>query len=443
MTMVANNYVNEGRSHTEVIELLALGFTGKLLQWWNNCLTEESKEDIKHVQKDEEGLPIFDESRGKGIPDGVNILIYTIMKHFIGKPSNITSRIYDQLSNLRCKNLGEYRWYKDFFTTKVMHRSNCNSPFWKEKFINGLPRLFGEKVKETFSTPLGVIDYDDLTYGDISSTIQTEGIKLCRDLKIQSSKSKAKYEVGNFCTQYGLPSIMPKRKSNFREKNSSKRPHRKRTHAKYYRKQKFKTDDFYKKGKSKSTGKPISKELGKCFNCGKNGHFRSECKQKAKTLINTLVSDQANKNEIFRLLELNQSDSESSSSSSDHEIHQIYQSSFEPSRASSSSSSGLDIGMACKDSCCRNKTINVLSKHEQLILDLIEQIEDPVIKAQRLSEFHKTLVKEPSKPELKTLEPKVNLEKIYNRFTKSKKEVTVNDLQKEIKETKSKVRSLE
>ena len=35
------------------------------------------------------------------------------------------------------------------------------------------------------------------------------------------------------------------------------------------------------------------------------------------------------------------------------------------------------------------------------------------------------------------------MEKIYNRFTKSNKEVTVNDLQKEIKETKSKVRSLE
>ena len=104
------------------------------------------------------------------------------------------------MSNLRCKNLGEYRWYEDVFTTRVMHRSDCNSPFWKEKFINGLPRLFGEKVKEALSTLLGVIDYDDLTYGDISSTIRSEGIKLCKDLKIQSSKSKAKYEVGNFCT---------------------------------------------------------------------------------------------------------------------------------------------------------------------------------------------------------------------------------------------------
>ena len=34
------------------------------------------------------------------------------------------------------------------------------------------------------------------------------------------------------------------------------------------------------------------------------------------------------------------------------------------------------------------------------------------------------------------------MEKIYNRFTKSKKEVTVSDLQKEIKETKSEVRTL-
>ena len=140
MTMVANNYVNEGRSHTEVIELLALGFTRKLLQWWNNCLIKESKEDIKHaIQKDEEGLLIFDERRRKRVLDRVNTLIYTIMKHFVGKPSNITSRIYDQLSNLRCRNLGEYRWYEDVFTTRVMHRSDCNSPFWKEKFINGLP----------------------------------------------------------------------------------------------------------------------------------------------------------------------------------------------------------------------------------------------------------------------------------------------------------------
>ena len=49
-------------------------------------------------------------------------------------------------------------------------------------------------------------------------------MKIGKDLKIQSqgSKSKAKYEVGNFCTQYGLPPIVPsKKKSKFREKGSS------------------------------------------------------------------------------------------------------------------------------------------------------------------------------------------------------------------------------
>ena len=86
--------------------------------------------------------------------------------------------------------------------------------------------------------------------------------------------------------------------------------------------------------------------------------------------------------------------------------------------------------------------INVLSKQEKLILDLIEQIENPTVKAQKLSKFHETLVRETSKPEPRIQEPKVDLEKIYNRFTKSKKEVTVNDLQHEIKETKSEVRTL-
>uniref|UniRef100_A0A7N2LRN2 DUF7746 domain-containing protein n=1 Tax=Quercus lobata TaxID=97700 RepID=A0A7N2LRN2_QUELO len=36
MVMVANNYLNEGRPHTKAVELMVLGFTGKLLSWWNH-----------------------------------------------------------------------------------------------------------------------------------------------------------------------------------------------------------------------------------------------------------------------------------------------------------------------------------------------------------------------------------------------------------------------
>ena len=78
----------------------------------------------------------------------------------------------------------------------------------------------------------------------------------------------------------------------------------------------------------------------------------------------------------------------------------------------------------------------------ELLLDLIEAIEDPSIKAQKLTLFHQALVKETSKPPIKIQQPKVDLEQIYSRFTQPKKEVTVNDLQKQIKEARSEFRSL-
>ena len=51
INMVANNYHNESRPHTVIIELITLGFTGKLLQLWNNCLIEESGEDNRPQTK--------------------------------------------------------------------------------------------------------------------------------------------------------------------------------------------------------------------------------------------------------------------------------------------------------------------------------------------------------------------------------------------------------
>ena len=147
--MVANSYItNHNLSQSQVVDLLVTGFTRMLHSWWKKHLTEQSRNEIKNaVKKDEEGIPIFDEQIGQGVPNAINTLLFTIIEHFIGTPSTVTSRIHDQLNNLRCPTLSNFRWYKDVFMSRVMLREYSNQPFWKEKFINGLPNLFTHKFR--------------------------------------------------------------------------------------------------------------------------------------------------------------------------------------------------------------------------------------------------------------------------------------------------------
>ena len=66
-----------------------------------------------------------------------------------------------------------------------MLREDSNQPFWKEKFLAGLPTLLGERVRErvrnTIRQSFGthIIPYDQLTYGELISTTQKEGLKIC------------------------------------------------------------------------------------------------------------------------------------------------------------------------------------------------------------------------------------------------------------------------
>ena len=117
MSMVGIVYQNNhDLDQPEIVKLLVTGFSGTLRGWWDSYLTEESKDSIKNaVKKNDEGFPIFDESIGCGILDGVNTLIYTILKYFVGTPSNISSRVSDLLNNLRCPTMFDYRWYIKMF----------------------------------------------------------------------------------------------------------------------------------------------------------------------------------------------------------------------------------------------------------------------------------------------------------------------------------------
>ncbi|KAG7941967.1 hypothetical protein I3843_16G075600 [Carya illinoinensis] len=177
-------------SMVAIVDILTSGFSGMLHAWWDKHLTVEDRETIRTaIKRDGDGLPILDTEENRregthGSPDGVNTLIYTIVKHFVGTPSNITNRISDYLNNLRCNKMSDYRWYKDVFMSRVMLRDDSQKPYWKEKFIDGLPRLFAIKVKDSLTDTLGYLNYDNYTYSDIVSIIQKLGISMCNDQRM-------------------------------------------------------------------------------------------------------------------------------------------------------------------------------------------------------------------------------------------------------------------
>ena len=178
--------------------------------------------------------------------------IYTILKHFVGTPSNISSRVFDLLNNLRCPTMSDYKWYQDVFLSRVILRKDCHRPYWKKKFIDGLPPIFAHKVKQELMGKDDFIDYDSLTNGDILSTIKKLGINMCNDEKLLKhqlkNKRKAKYEMGNFCEQYGLPPIAPSRQKGKKHDKS----HKNYSHKKYKKYNSVKPNDFYAKKKNVS-----------------------------------------------------------------------------------------------------------------------------------------------------------------------------------------------
>ena len=112
---------NHDLDQPDIVNLLVTSFSSNLRGWWDSYLTDESRDSIKHaVKKDDDGLPIFYERTCQGIPDRVNTLTYTIIKHSVGTPSNISSRINDYLNNLRFPTMSNYKWYQDVFISRVM-----------------------------------------------------------------------------------------------------------------------------------------------------------------------------------------------------------------------------------------------------------------------------------------------------------------------------------
>ena len=136
--------------------------------------------------------------------------------------------------------------------------------------------------------------------------------------------------------------------------------------------------------------------------------------------------DDKKQEELFRILESNNSSDslEDDFSSSSNSCYQ--------SVTDSSNSPNIKIG--CRDSCCNvTKSVKALTKceeNEKLIIQLINQIQNPELQKEYLDKFKKNLVKNETHKKLKST---ISFEEILERFNKKEsKDLTVNDLQHEI-----------
>ena len=216
MTLLTNVYKNHGKFDHQIAHLIVTGFTGQLKGWWDHYLNNDDINQILiTVKRELDGSIIMIDKQPS--QDAINTLIFTITKHFVGDPNQYKERASDVLINLRCPQLSDIRWYKDVFISKFLSKTDCQQSYWKEKFIASLPYFFAQKVRLDIANNDGTIDYPNLTYGDIISSINKIGLWLCNDLRlknqIEKEKIYAKKELGTFCEQYGFdPLIAPSRK---------------------------------------------------------------------------------------------------------------------------------------------------------------------------------------------------------------------------------------
>ena len=136
--------------------------------------------------------------------------------------------------------------------------------------------------------------------------------------------------------------------------------------------------------------------------------------------------DDKEQEELFRILE--------SKNSSDSLEDDFSSSSTSCYQSVDDSSDSPNIKIGCRDFRYNViKSINTLTKseeNEKLIIQLINQIQNPKLQKEYLDKFKKNLIKDETGKKLKS---NISFEETLERFNKKKtKDLTVNDLQHEI-----------
>lgn len=111
--MAANAY-KTGTHDRIVAELIVAGFFGQIKGWQNYYLTNQQQENILNSMK-KQMKKEYQMNNGNTKQDVVATLILTISLHFIGDHSHLKDKNGELLSNLICKKLSDFQWYKKNF----------------------------------------------------------------------------------------------------------------------------------------------------------------------------------------------------------------------------------------------------------------------------------------------------------------------------------------
>ncbi|GKA38437.1 reverse transcriptase domain-containing protein [Tanacetum coccineum] len=267
----------------------------QLKGWWDNYLSVENQKETLNTVKTE---------NGSTTPNAVYTLVVNIIEHFTERWSDNFENIRTLLNGLKCPTLTSFRWYKDTFLSRVMELPDSNSAHWKSKFIDGLPNLFAERVKNVLRKYEVTINYDKFTYGNLIGTCIQEGLALCNEIKLNQQIKKQnlneRKQLGQFCDQFGM-------KCSTSYDRKIYKPSKKRGHPEHKNNSNFKKreEKRIKRQQFKNDTKPI------CFKCGKIGHFANKCKSKKK--INNLNLDEEIKDGLKKIILNSESETDYSS----------------------------------------------------------------------------------------------------------------------------------